>query len=366
MSYSLTKKAATPIPLSPDEQYEASQLFGKSLFSALQLVREQQRRKNMLMSGAEGQGGDDKVLRIPIPEHMMPSSKTAQDEDAPYTTLQDPYEPVKNPGILAHIKRNLGKYIGSYGGALIGGGLGARKVMKNNPAAGVIEALKGAGRSGVRGGVVGTIAGSMMDDAVKDSYREDLVNAQRQHDMMQNMYGYKQGSETDEPAPGLLGRAFKAQQNPIRLLVGGQSGFRDAKQDYYMRQRHLINQELENAQREYVDLLGKIKKGSDDSEETPYTDAFCNGIAYATLFGKEAEAEDVDISDGSMKRLMGGVLDQAKKPFQPVVDTAASGLLGTGTGSAYLTYLLRKSMREEPDRYMQEGLPTRVELQPYT
>jgi hypothetical protein len=216
-----------------------------------------------------------------------------------------------------------------------------------------------------------TSFGSMYDDATKDNYREKArLNNQLR---LQNMYAdegygdFKQGSAMEEePEPGVFGRAFKSQQNPLRLLSGGQSGFRDAKKDYYIRQRGRINKELEAAQREYIELLGKIKTGEAQSVSTPYVDAFCNGIAYATLFDKEASHEDVDVSDGSMRRLMGGIMDQAKKPFQPIVDTAASGLLGTGTGAAYLTYLLRKSMREEPERYMQEGLPTRVELQPYS
>lgn len=377
MSYSPTKKASTPIPLSPEEQYEASQHFGKSLFSALQLVREQQRKKNMLMNGESSQGGDDKVLRIPIPSNLMPSSKTAA-EGAPYVGAQDPFEPAKNPGVLAHIQRNLGKYIGSYGGAILGAGMGARGVMKSNPAAGISKVLGGAGRRGLVGGVAGTSLGSMFDDSTKDSYREQALQQAHMHkrQMLQNMYadenmgdygGYKQGSDIEEESePGIFGRAFKAQQNPLRLLSGGQTGFRDAKKEYYMRQRGNINSELADAQREYIDLLGKIKTGEVKPLATPYVDAFCNGIAYATLFDKEASHEDVDISDGSMKRLMGGVMDQVKKPFQPIVDTAASGLLGTGTGAAYLTYLLRKSMREEPENYMQEGLPTRVELQPYT
>jgi hypothetical protein len=63
--------------------------------------------------------------------------------------------------------------------------------------------------------------------------------------------------------------------------------------------------------------------------------------------------------------MLGDVMNVAKKPFQPAIDTAATRLLGTAAGSAYLTYLLRKKMREEPESYMQESLPTRVELQPY-
>lgn len=377
MSSSLIKKASTPIPLSPEEQYEASQHFGKSLFSALQLVKEQQRKKNMLMNGENSEGGDDKVLKIPIPRDLMPSRKMAGFDNAPYMGAEDPLAPEDAPGLLPHIQRNLGKYVGSYAGAMIGGGLGAKRTLSRNPSAGVLELLRRTGKRGIVGGLIGTAAGSVFDDSTKNSYREKAIQAHMQKQrMLQDMYasgdmmdqsgGYKQGNELEEEhEPGIFGRAFKAQQNPLKLLVGGQSGFRDAKKDYYMRQRENINKELAHAQREYIDLLGKIKTGSAEGAATPYVDAFCNGIAHATLFGKEASDEDVDMSDDSMKRMMGGVMRHAKKPFQPIVDTAASGLLGTGTGAAYLTYLLRKTMREEPEKYMQEGLPTRVELQPY-
>lgn len=330
----------------------------------------------MLMNGTSSEGGDDKVLKIPIPRDLMPASKMAEDGDAPYLGAEDPLEPAKAPGLLPHIKRNIGKYIGSYGGAMIGAGLGARRTLARNPSAGILEMLRKGGKKGIVGALAGTAAGSAFDDSTKADYREQAIQAQLQkRRMLQNMYasdamgqydGYKQGSALEEEhEPGIFGRAFKAQQNPLKLLVGGQAGFRDAKKDYYMRQRENINKELAHAQREYIDLLGKIKTGSAEDTATPYVDAFCNGIAYTTLFGKEASHDDVDMADDSMKRMMGSVMSHAKKPFQPIVDTAASGLLGTGTGAAYLTYLLRKTMREEPEKYMQEGLPTRVELQPY-
>jgi hypothetical protein len=371
MISSLIKKSSTPIPLSPEEQYEASQLLGKSLFSALQLVKEQQRRKNRQMSGTDAIGGDDKVLKIPIPSNLMPA-KTANEDTAPYIGAEDPYEPVEGKGILPHIGRNIGKYVGSYGGTMLGAGLGVRRELAKNPNIGTLKMLRrGAGKKGILGGILGALAGSAFDESTKEDYRDRAIQAQMQRQqMLQNMYdpaemGYKQGEAEEAYEPGIIGRAFKSQQNPLKLLAGGQAGFRDAKKNYYMKQRADIENELADAQREYVELLGKIKAGEDHSE-TPYVNAFCNGIAHTTLFGKEASSEDVDVSDGSMKRLMGSVLSHAKKPFQPIVDTAASGLLGTGTGAAALTFLLRKSMREEPEKYMNEGLPTRVELQPYS
>jgi hypothetical protein len=243
----LSKSANTEIPLSPEEQYEASQLFGKSLFSAMQLAKEQELRKKMM----ERSMNEANVLRVPIPENLLPSHKVAEDMDA-----------YSNPGLFA--------------------------------------------------------------------------------------------------------RALKMQNNPVRMLAGGQTGFRDAKKEYYMQEKAQIQKELMRAQKEYIDTLTKIKTGS-DNEDTPCVDAFCNGIAHMALFGKTAadDAADVPMEEGSVRRLMGNVMDVAKKPFQPAIDTAAGGLMSTGAGAAYLTYLLRKRMREEPDKYMDETLPTRVELEPY-
>ena len=242
-----TKKANTSIPLSPEESYLASQLVGRSLFSALQLAKEQELRKNrqMMNSGID----DDKVLKIPIPENLMPSHKVASEEDE----------------------------------------------------------------------------------------------------------------------PGVFQKAFGSMnRHPLRMLVGGQTGFKDAKKDFYMTQKAQLQKELMEAQKEYINTLSRIKTGS-HTEETPCVDAFCSGIAHMAVFGKTAEAKekDVDIEDGSVKRMLGDMTSSIASPFRPATDLAASGLLRTGTGAAYLTYLLRKKMREEPEAYMQDHLPTRVELQPY-
>lgn len=243
------KQASTPIPLSPEESYEASQLLGRSLFSALQLAHEQEARRNQAaqkMYNVE----DDKVLKIPIPSHMMPSQKLAED-----------YGMSEEPGLFAKAFGNLNKH-------------------------------------------------------------------------------------------------------PVRMFVGGQSGFRDAKKDYYMQQKEQIQKELMEAQKEYIDTLSRIKTGEAE-EHTPCVDAFCNGIAHTATFGKTATFKDVDIEDGSIKRMLSDVAGHAASPFRPVAEGAANTLLRTGAGTAYLTYLLRKKMREEPDKYMDEHLPTRVELQPY-
>jgi len=275
------KKADTNIPLSPDESYLASQLIGKSLFSALQLAKEQELRKNILEEKGRGLGGEN-ILRIPIPQHLLPSQKLANEQP--------------------------------------------------------------------------------MDHAASN--------------------------------PGVFARALKLNSHPVKKLMGMQGGFRDAKKEFFMREKEQIEKELMHAQKEYISLLERIKMGEERGEikkaqETPCVDAFCNGIAYAALFEKDAEElpdlapeikdlfdkvasmmkaaqpGDIDIADGSVRRVLGDILQGAKKPLQPAIDTAAGGLLTTAAGSAYLTYLLRKKMREEPEKYMQESLPTRVELQPY-
>lgn len=244
----LRKRAETNIPLSPEESYQASQLFGKSLFSAIQLAKEQELKKRMLNKAMSG-GSDGDVLRVPIPEHLLPQQKLANFEEG---------------------------------------------------------------------------------------------TPQR---------------------PGVLAKALKLNNHPARLLVGGQAGFRDAKKDYYMEEKNNISKQLMMAQREYIDLLQQIKTG-EAYDDTPCVDAFCNGIAHYTMFEKCAE-DPVNIEDGTLRRLAGDVANVAKRPFQPAVDFAATGLLGSAAGTAYLTYLLRKKMREGDDGYMDEGLPSRVEFQPY-
>lgn len=245
----MNKQSATQLPLSPEEQYDASRHFGRSLFSALQLARAREARRQAEMMG-EHSFEDDEVLRIPIPEHLMP-------HQLPHKTAA-------------------------------------------------------------------------------------------------------------QPEGGFLSRALNQQSHPLRMVMGGQEGFRDAKKDYYMQEKARIHDELAQAQKEYIDLLSKIKTGS--AEETPHVDAFCNGVAHAAIFEKEASHQDVGIEEGSIRRLAGDVGGFARRhtPFvDPAIDMAASGLLNTGSGAAYLTYLLRKKMREEPESYMRDQLPTRVELQPY-
>ena len=241
--------AKTNIPLSPEEAYLASRLFGKSLFSAIQLSREHEMRNKM--EGLDDMGGyGSDVLKIPIPINKL--NKTS--------------------------------------------------------------------------------------------------------------------SDMDSPSPGLIGRALQFNRNPIRALVGGESGFQEGRHEYFHQMRSQIQKELAEAQRDYLSTLERIKTGS----ETPLVDSFCNGIASEATMGDMLPkvaghtAETVDISDGSIRRLLGKALGVAKKPLEPAINLGATGLVGTAAGSSYLTYILKKKLREkEQGGYMDNELPTRIELEPW-
>jgi hypothetical protein len=71
----MKKAANTQIPLSPEEAYLASRLFGGSLFSAIQMSKEMERMKQM----EKAQNGDQ-VLSIPLPMNKL---KVASDEVEP-------------------------------------------------------------------------------------------------------------------------------------------------------------------------------------------------------------------------------------------------------------------------------------------
>lgn len=182
---------------------------------------------------------------------------------------------------------------------------------------------------------------------------------------VQKMGEEKQADIEGEP-PGIIGRALRFNRNPIRTFVGGEAGFSEARREYYELEKRKIQEDLQKAQEEYLGVLQRVKQG----EETPMIDAFCNGMAteltIPELSKSAATAEDVEIGDGSIKRLLRGVLGFATKPAQPALDLGATGLLGAAGGSGYLTYILKKKMRErDNDRYMESTLPTRVELEPF-
>lgn len=440
----MNKQAATELPLSPEEKYHASQLLGRSLFSAIQLAKEQEMRRNMALKRLH-RAEDEKVLKIPIPQSLMPGTKTAE---APrtYSVIESPEGELeynmreREPSSTGeHIQRNKGAYTGAAAGtalaALTGGatlpmtlgggaigsladsdprhtgmrysktihhidgtkehlfemekgkGLGAhlkRNAGKYLGTAGATAAIPFLPRSKSKLllPLAGLLAGKAYDNINEAGDLEEMErDPELKRDMLadaafrQKMQLHKLERQFPELANkhasedmGVFADAFhQMHSNPVRMLVGGQQGFRDAKKEYYMQQKAQIQKELMNAQKEYIDVLSRIKTGEDQSSLTPCVDAFCNGIAHMTLFGKTASFrdEDIPIEQGSLSRLLGEATSAAVSPLKPVATSTAKGLLGTGAGAAYLTYLMRKKMREEPESYLEEHLPTRVELQPY-
>lgn len=421
-------KSAVDLPLSPEESYLASKLLGKSLFSAIQLAKEKElrnrqnypgmdnsdvlqipipasmmpsakvasrtepvysviespegelrynhtpaerlntgegtaRNKNLLLGAAAGGvlggpasaiagGMAGSVLDAPEGRSGVKYLKTVDRLDG---SKEHIFGPAENAGIAAHLKRNAGKYIGIPAGALIGGSLPKSLLGK---------------LLGTYGGyAAGGLIGSGIDEANKELDMADAVrSAKNRQDMITDVQ-FRRMMEHEKHAAedlGMFGQAFSTlSKHPARMLLGGQEGFREAKKDYYMQQKAQMQKELMDAQKEYIDLLSRIKTGSAEEVSTPCVDAFCNGVAHAVLFGKTASSQDVEISDDSLNRVLGSLGRVARKPIDPLLSGASTGLLGSAAGSAYLTYLLKKQMREEPDKYMEEKSPTRVELQPY-
>jgi len=422
------KKALTEIPLSPEERYIASNQLGRSLFSALQLAREQESRRLAALNKMNSE--DANTLRIPIPENLMPVQKRAAersysvsedtegnlkhktkekeskstgkhdrrhsgkylgaaagagitgltggaalpavvggtllgalaDSDAAYKGLkydkaltnrltgerEHLFDLEEGSGLGSHVKRNAGKYLGTAGGASLMGALPKSKLKLLLPLAGLS-------------------LGSSFDKMHRQSALDELANSREGRENMLIDTAFRNNIEKNSAdiGPGLFGEAVSQVNNhPVRMLIGGQQGFRDAKKEFYFKQREQMQRELMKAQKEYIDTLSRIKTGSAEIE-TPCVDAFCDGIAHYSMFGKTATYRDVDISDGSISRLAGDLANLGASPLKPAARAGASSLLATGAGSAYLTYLLRKKMREEPEKYMEEQLPTRVELQPY-
>lgn len=504
MSLLQSKQAETEIPLSPEERYEASTLIGRSLFSAMQLARLQEEKRNQQLMQEMPSTEDDKVLSIPIPSSLMPVQKIAEEAvsfiEHPDGTLEQKFNEAspkrysqpqsssayegleydktvdhidgtrehffkakEGKGLDAHLKRNIGKYLGAGTGTLLaasakgparflaplaGLSLGKgfddmsrstnlenaytdpehmddalaevairqkmldkkasiaklfaglnNRTLRQKAAVKAYRARRALGTLGVRAadvagkaGKLGLAAAPYAAEAALGLGGLGLKGAGKLIEHSPEILGTLArgagviggtaalggaagligaplildsalSSKQAEDQVGLIASALsKAKDNPIRMLLGGRSGFRDAKKEYYMQQKAQIQQELMDAQKEYIDTLSRIKTGSAE-EATPCVDAFCNGIAHYAMFGKTAE--EVDISDDSVKRLLGDIAKKISSPVRPAAEAAASGLLNTAAGSAYLTYIMRKQMREEPEKYMEQHLPTRVELQPY-
>jgi hypothetical protein len=302
----MNEKANTPVPLSPEEAYLASKLLGKSLFSAIQLNKEMDRAKAL-----QQQESND-ILRIPIPVQKLGEEKT-------YGYDYDPIKDILQRFDLGH--------------------------LANPPEVETDE----------------NILSGFRHRHFKSKHPIKHLLGKNPH----KKYTEKKGEIEGEP-PGIIGRALRFNRNPIRTFVGGEAGFSEARKEYYELEKRKIQEDLRKAQEEYLGVLQRVKQG----EETPMIDAFCNGMAteltIPELSKSAATAEDVEIGDGSIKRLLRSALGVAAKPAQPALDLGATGLLGAAGGTGYLTYILKKKMRErDNDRYMESTLPTRVELEPF-
>lgn len=334
----MNKLSATEIPLSPEEAYEASQLIGKGLFGLTQLM--QSKNKNNY--------DEEASLSIPIPIQAI-ANKTAEFE--------------QEEGLLERVKQDPGKYVGTALGALLGAYIGDRRVRPTDTLYKTIaKPVKGALIGSVLGLGTGHLAEKGIADIVPNKHKAiSSSDLEALNNVSTGGSFGKLGSENSYSDNGILSRLFKDQSSPLQSIMGAQQGFANARKDFYKKEKEKIDKQIRKAQQEYIDVLSKIKQGE---EATPCVDAFCNGIAHSILSEKTA-AEVPPIEEGSLKRVLGDAIGLFKKPVEPAIDTVAGGLLNTAASSAYLTYMLRKKMRQNPDKFMEEKVPTKVELIPY-
>jgi hypothetical protein len=418
----LNKQALTEIELSPEEKYLASKNLGRSLYSMIQLAREKElleKRKDMSESGDVE---DAPALKIPIPIDLLPQKAAAfsiverpdgsidkqvlktpnipSDTPSPeslalgagyltaglpgalisgsaasllppekeYNDYPQHVKTLKHPdGSIEHIydvpkdispksfvKRNTGALLGGAGALALLGGSGKNKLLKALLAA----------PTALTGAVVGS---NVLDTATENNAKKEILNNPKfQEKALKDMLFLRSknleknsSAESDNYVANALENLARS---PGRIFLGAREGFKSARKEYYLKQKALIAQQLEEAQKEYIDTLKRIKTAEENSA-TPLVDCFCNGMAHMTFFGKTASYPEVSIEDDAFKRLLSDVI-KLNNPIKPVVQTAANTAVNTAAASAYLTYLVKKKMREEPENYMNDKLPTRVEIQP--
>lgn len=380
--------ANTPTPLSPEEAYLASKMLGKSLFSAIQISKEMNRLKELQQHEAND------VLKIPLPIQKM--SEEEPDQNITYYKTEADIAGKRARGFREK-RDDINSYLMPVAGAATAGlavpafrakgvgmvrDLGKRlwdpkqmynlKNLKNRIARFLQEKPEAAYSAGLAAPVAGLGTASLYNSVRargedrKASKALKKTNEVRKTRSRGKTETEKTADELEGKPPGVIGRALRFNRNPIRTLVGGEAGFSEARREYYDMEKQQIHKALRQAQEEYLSTLQRIKQG----EETPFVDAFCNGMAtqltIPELTKDAATAESVEIGDGSIKRLVKKTLGVAAKPVQPAIDLGATGLLGTAGGTGYLAYILKKKMREkDQDRFMEYELPTRVELEPY-
>lgn len=288
-----------------------------------------------------------------LPEHV----KTVRHLDGSVERIYAPKEEqaLANLDIDTLLNKHKGKLLGAGGAAALLSGSKKSLPLK----------LLLAAPLALAGGVVGK---NLIDDPVDEIRKKEVLNNPKFKENVlkeielldrKNKEMSKSSSDQSMFANALANLA----EHPARNVLGAQEGFKQARKDYFIKQKMLLAQQLDDAQREYLETLKKIKVG-EEAVETPLVDCFCNGVAHHASFGKTASQPDVDIEEGAFKRLLSDVTAPARRNV-PFLQPAANVAVNTAAASAYLTYLIKKKMREEPETYMYEKLPTRVELQPF-
>jgi hypothetical protein len=416
----LNKQALTEVQLSPEERYAASQNLGRSIFSMIQLAKEKElldKKKDMDFSGDVE---DAPSLKIPIPVALLPQ-KTANLSiiENPDGTIEERVNktrtaPSKGPS-AGELGLGAGFLTAGLPGAAIGGAAGS--LMSGDPAyskypehiktinhldgsvehvydvkkekgsdafakrhagkllggAGALALLGASNKAKLTKALLATpvalagslVGGNILDTAVeKNTKSEILNNPEFRNKVLKDMEFMRSEKQANDQEGFISNALTNLAQHPAKMFMGAQEGFKSARKQYYMRQKEMIARQLDQAQQEYLDTLKLIgSKTAEASSATPLVDAFCNGIAHMSFFGKTASYPEVSIEDGALKRMLSDVV-KFKNPIAPVAQTAANAAVNTAAASAYLTYLVKKKMREEPENYMNEKLPTKVELQP--
>ena len=99
-----------------------------------------------------------------------------------FRDMEDFVEPEEGEGVMAHLKRNPGKYLGGTLGGLLGGGMG--DALGDNPLAGAVA-------GGSLGAAAGAIPDALLNALRRSSSRSEaekhLSNLQRHIDMQKNL-----------------------------------------------------------------------------------------------------------------------------------------------------------------------------------
>jgi len=171
--------------------------------------------------------------------------------------------------------------------------------------------------------------------------------------------------ESSSLLPSLFSEAVKKTTYPLALGTGISEGFGGAKAHYYQAQKAKMQQELDLAQKEYLDTLMHIRKHA----STPAFDALCVGIASALDPSVKIAADD-ELGDNATSQLVSDILHKAVTgKYSPL--HLAKGPLTIATGAAispaliagYLTYNSQRPRKEEDQQKFNS--PTNVQLQPY-